>query len=272
MLSGSDEECDDDERDNINASRRNNNSRNFNASSKAQSTNLGSKHSQQNTSSSQRETVPETSASTASVSSSGGKSSSNPEMVPGEPRIVAPNVGKLSPQSVVEVRLQSVGEVVAVLCAVDVLKMRSGFFHQVLAEQEKNRSCNTPLSISSSASSVGIWREPVTIPEVSPFEAAAFLESLHEGRSLFKGEWNACWARLSVTWLVDELAAEYAHQIENHLNKLLTTIQDTHWRTNPNAFLNYRIAVFRKGISPLPTVILGTVVESVPTTGYSKVR
>lgn len=56
-----------------------------------------------------------------------------------EPRIVAPHVAKLSPQSVVEVRLQSIGECVAVLCSVDVLKMRSGFFHRVLAEQEKNR-------------------------------------------------------------------------------------------------------------------------------------
>ena len=56
-----------------------------------------------------------------------------------EPRIVAPHVAKLSPQSVVEVRLQSISECVAVLCSVDVLKMRSGFFHRVLAEQEKSR-------------------------------------------------------------------------------------------------------------------------------------
>lgn len=41
-----------------------------------------------------------------------------------EARIVAPNVSKLSPNSAVEVRLQSPSECVAVLCSVDVLKMR----------------------------------------------------------------------------------------------------------------------------------------------------
>lgn len=48
-----------------------------------------------------------------------------------EPRIVAPHVAKLSPTSVVEVRLQSLSECVAILCSVDVLKMRSIFFHEV---------------------------------------------------------------------------------------------------------------------------------------------
>ena len=41
----------------------------------------------------------------------------------GEPRIIAPNVGKLSPYSVVEVKLKSSNECVVVQCAVDVLKM-----------------------------------------------------------------------------------------------------------------------------------------------------
>lgn len=48
-----------------------------------------------------------------------------------EPRIIAPNVDKISPISVVEVRLQSIGECVAILCSVDVLKMRSVFFYEV---------------------------------------------------------------------------------------------------------------------------------------------
>lgn len=43
--------------------------------------------------------------------------------ITGEPRIVAPNVGRLSPQSVVEVKLQSAKECVSVQCSVDVLKM-----------------------------------------------------------------------------------------------------------------------------------------------------
>ncbi len=118
----------------------------------------------------------------------------------GEARIVAPNVSKLSPHSAVEVRLQSNSESVAVLCSVDVLKMRSGFFHDVLNEQEKNTT-NRPTSNTAGLSSHSppnniLWREPIIIPEKTPFEAAAFLESLHEGRALFRGEWNYCWARL----------------------------------------------------------------------------
>ena len=113
----------------------------------------------------------------------------------GEARIVAPNVSKLSPHSAVEVRLQSSNECVAVLCSVDVLKMRSGFFHDVLCEQENSRdqrgNGDTP-----EVNPNVLWREAIVVPEVSPFEAAAYLESLHEGRALFRGEWNFCWARL----------------------------------------------------------------------------
>jgi hypothetical protein len=113
----------------------------------------------------------------------------NLSIVPDEPRIVAPNVSKLSPRSVVEIRLQSINECVAILCSVDVLKMRSSFFYEVLNEQEEDRNY-------SSRDQNEIWRNPLVIPEISPFEAAAFLESLHEGRAVFKGEWVYCWARL----------------------------------------------------------------------------
>lgn len=57
--------------------------------------------------------------------------SSNVDLSNEEPRIIAPNVDKISPISVVEVRLQSIGECVAILCSVDVLKMRSVFFYEV---------------------------------------------------------------------------------------------------------------------------------------------
>lgn len=119
----------------------------------------------------------------------------------GEARIVAPNVSKLSPHSAVEVRLQSSNECVAVLCSVDVLKMRSGFFHDVLCEQENSRdqrgNGDTP-----EVNPNVLWREAIVVPEVSPFEAAAYLESLHEGRALFRGEWNFCWARLRYGYLL----------------------------------------------------------------------
>lgn len=113
--------------------------------------------------------------------------------VQSEARIVAPNVSKLSPFSAVEVRLESASESVAVLCAVDVLKMRSSFFHDILSDQEKAMSGGTQ---SNALQGSMLWRDPIVINESSPFEAAAFLESLHEGRVLFRGEWNFCWARL----------------------------------------------------------------------------
>jgi hypothetical protein len=128
--------------------------------------------------------------------------SSNQEQVglrpiQGEARIVAPNVSKLSPFSAVEVRLESASETVAVLCSVDVLKMRSSFFHDILSDQEKNVLAGGNQSMTSTALQGSVlWRDPIIITESSPFEAAAFLESLHEGRVLFRGEWNLCWARL----------------------------------------------------------------------------
>lgn len=55
------------------------------------------------------------------------------DTVDDEPRIIAPNVDKISPVSVVEVRLQSIRECVTILCSVDVLKMKSVFFYEVRA-------------------------------------------------------------------------------------------------------------------------------------------
>lgn len=150
--------------------------------------------------------------------------------IQGEARIVAPNVSKLSPNSAVEIRLQSNKESVTVLCSVDVLKMRSGFFHDILSDQEKNyvksidpaqiqahnkamlnlnlsnsftSTVSTPNNMlnSQNYSSNILWRDPIIIPEATPFDAAAFLESLHEGRALFRGEWNYCWARLRYKYL-----------------------------------------------------------------------
>lgn len=210
-----------------------------------------------------KDASPELPLSNNSVSTLGSKSAGSRQIidssVTGEPRIVAPNVDKLSPSSVVELRLQSLTECVAVLCSVDVLKMRSGFFHQVLIDQEKTNvgnKTNTGSSLTSH-STVGIWREPITVPENSPFEAAAFLESLHEGRGAFKGDWNLTWTKLSVTWKVDDLIIEYANLIEMHINRLLSTIHDNHWRTNPDTLVGYRIAVFRKTSSPSPSITAG---------------
>lgn len=213
-------------------------------------------------------TSEETSPTQPSYRSDSFMSATNKTLDNTEPRIVAPNVSKLSPQSVIEVRLQSLSEIVAILCSVDVLKMRSGFFHQVLAEQERHR-----LNKSVTSSSDNIWREPITIPETSPYEAAAFLESLHEGgRSISKGDWNYCWTRLSVNWITEDLAIEYGQQIEFHIQKLCTLVSDNNWRTNPQVLTGMRIAAFKKGPTPVPTIAIGTVIDATNSTPYSKVR
>lgn len=138
------------------------------------------------------------------ISNTSGKNHKDPKPYVGESRIVAPNVSKLSPNSAVEVRLQSATDSVVVLCSVDVLKMRSGFFHNILNEQERqfmshqgagaltSSSTNAPLSTNGHV----LWRETIILDEQCPYEAAAFLESIHEGRAVFRGEWNYCWARL----------------------------------------------------------------------------
>jgi hypothetical protein len=127
---------------------------------------------------------------------------------------------------------------------------------------------------------------------VSPFEAAAVLESLHEGRALLKGDWNLCWARLAVSWQVQEAVLEYAAQVRRpntllcvhvtvngrahpaslpasrrgrrcflqvteHFNRLLAFVQDRSWRTSPNVLVGARVAVFRKGSTATPTVMTG---------------
>jgi hypothetical protein len=111
-------------------------------------------------------------------------------------RIVAPNVDKLSPASVVEVRLQAPNssssngvEVVAILCSVDVLKMRSSYFHEVLMGTEPSTDSG--------------WRDPLIITDASPHEAATFLEVMHDCITQSK-DWNFAWARLSVTWGIED--------------------------------------------------------------------
>lgn len=167
-----------------------------------------------------------------------------------EERIVAPKVGKLSPGSAVEVRLVSSDKSIAVLCSVDVLKMRSGYFYNILIEQEHSDQQRAQ------ANHI-VWRTPITVAETSLFEAAAFLESLHESRALFKGEWNLSWARLSVTWMVEDLVLEYAAQIQTHMQKITDFVTKHNWRINPSVLAGMRVSVFRKSSNVVPTIITG---------------
>jgi hypothetical protein len=109
---------------------------------------------------------------------------------PSSSKIIAPNVAKLSPSSTVEIMLQSSIEDAVILCSADVLKMRSKYFQSLLLEQEK-----TTFTASPPTGDV-MWRAPIVLDEPSPYEGAAFLESLHEGKGLYSKEWNLCWARL----------------------------------------------------------------------------
>ena len=107
--------------------------------------------------------------------------------VEAESRIVAPNVSRLTPGSCIEIRLQSEDVCVAVLCSVDVLKMRSVFFHDILEEQDQMNGSGYSSTSSSMAnnnkalctgSTKDIWRSAIIVPESSPFEAAAFVSFL----------------------------------------------------------------------------------------------
>jgi hypothetical protein len=81
--------------------------------------------------------------------------------------MIAPNVEKLSPSSCVEVHLNSSSDITIILCSVDVLKMRSVFFHNLLEEQEHTKKVHI--------SPNHIWRHPIILTESNPDEAAAFV-------------------------------------------------------------------------------------------------
>ena len=61
----------------------------------------------------------------------------------------------------------------------------------------------------------------------------------------------------SVTWMIEDLLLEYASQIEQQMNRLVNVIEQHHWRTNPAVLAGMRVAVFRKGSNPLPTIVTG---------------
>jgi hypothetical protein len=123
---------------------------------------------------------------------SGGGSilSSSTHSAASSTRIIAPHVNKLSLGSVVEVLLEGDCECVAVLCSVDVLKMRSQLFQTLLIRQEAE-ILTAPIPPANK-----LWRRSLVMEQEAPFEAAAFLESLHEGRTPREGEWSLAWANL----------------------------------------------------------------------------
>jgi hypothetical protein len=51
----------------------------------------------------------------------------------------------------------------------------------------------------------------------------------------------------SVSWQIQELLEEFALQITSHIGRLLSFVQKTCWRTNPNVLLGAKVTVFRRG-------------------------
>jgi hypothetical protein len=82
-------------------------------------------------------------------------------------------------------------EMVSVLSSTDVLKMRSAFFFDLIMSQERKRESDV-------ASTSSTFRPPIIIEDPSPYECAAYLESLHECKPPppVEGEWSYSWARL----------------------------------------------------------------------------
>jgi hypothetical protein len=209
----------------------------------------------------------ELSQASLTTSESGDESVAKDNSGMGEARIVAPNVERLSPASSVEIRLQSEVDCVAVLCSVDILKMRSQFFYEVLGEQEHNYS----------PSKYEVWRCPITIPEAAPFEAASFLEFLHMAKQRNKtAEWNFAWCRLSVNWLVEDIITEFAFQIENHTTHLITLIRKANWRCSPDVYVGARAAIFPPNQKSLandrPFILHGSIIKGAPSTDYGSLR
>ena len=80
---------------------------------------------------------------------------------------------------------------VSVLASTDVLKMRSAFFFDLIMAHERHSESDT-------GSPASTYRPPIIIEDDSPYECAAYLESLHECKPLppVEGEWSYSWARL----------------------------------------------------------------------------
>jgi len=50
---------------------------------------------------------------------------------------------------------------------------------------------------------------------------------------------------------------EYSAQIEQQMNKIVSVVEQNHWRTSPSVLAGMRVAVFRKGANPMPTIVTG---------------
>ena len=121
--------------------------------------------------------------------------------------------------------------------------MYSEFFLQVLIDMDE--------SPDSQINSNG-FREPIILPEQDPDEAASFLNMLHTSSlNQDSREWNIAHARLSVHWQIESLIAEYAYQIECHVNRILNTIDmNQFYEKSPEVFSDLTVSFWSNG-SPI---------------------
>jgi hypothetical protein len=68
------------------------------------------------------------------------------------------------------------------MCSIDILKMKSAYFYDVLTNQEESENF--------------ITRSRIEICESSPFEAAALLEYIHDSNVKGSILWNSTFCRL----------------------------------------------------------------------------
>lgn len=78
---------------------------------------------------------------------------------------IAPNVDKLETSSCVEIVLEAEDITTVILCSVDVLKMKSIYFQNILTGQESERS----------NSFKKLWRRPIYVKVDNSLEAASFV-------------------------------------------------------------------------------------------------
>lgn len=182
-------------------------------------------------------------------------------------KIMAPNVGKLSLSSCVEIHIQSDIETVRVLCSVDVLKMRSSYFQSILVSEEKSRLSNMNPNITNQNGLHSItstpWRNHIIIQQNRPHDAASFLVTLHEGRIVGRAsDWSLSWAKLCVNWGVDEFVEEYASQMSFHFSKILSCCEENHWRSNPSILMGLTVSFLQRHKNSSLTILCGTVIKS----------
>ena len=160
-----------------------------------------------------------------------------------ENMVMAPNVARLSASSMVRVEVNTLHERGVIMCAIDVLKMKAIYFHELITSflsgdascpSDDDRSVNShpSLRLDRAAPSISsnhctaastecavnkgahshctfigkaivddevVLTIQLNLQEEALFEVVSFLESLHDGKTLFRGAWNACWARLRYT-------------------------------------------------------------------------